>query len=66
MKMEIDNDNNNKDIKSNLTINKNKEWICRKCKSINFIEFFRCKNCNYFEYEVYSGIYNKKDEEKNE
>ena len=64
--MEIDNDNNNnnKDIKSNLTINKNKEWICRKCKSINFIEFFRCKNCNYFEYEVYSGIYNKKDEEK--
>ena len=62
MKMGLDNDD--KDIKSNLTINKNKEWICIKCKCINFIEFFRCKNCNYFDYEVYSGIYNKKDKEK--
>jgi hypothetical protein len=62
MKMGLDNDD--KDIKSNLTINKNKEWKCIKCKCINFNEFFRCKNCNYFDYEVYSGIYNKKDKEK--
>ena len=60
----MDLDNDDKDIKSNLTINKNKEWKCIKCKCINFIEFFRCKNCNYFDYEVYSGIYNKKDKEK--
>jgi hypothetical protein len=62
MKMDFDNDD--KDIKNKLTINKNKEWICRKCKSINVIELFRCKNCNYFDYEVYSGIYNKKDKDK--
>ena len=42
-------------------IDKNKEWICEKCKNINNIDLFRCTNCNYFNYDIYSGNYQKQN-----
>ena len=50
---------------NNIYIDKNKEWICEKCKNKNIIDVFRCSLCNYFNYDVYSGNYGKLNKKEN-
>ena len=44
-------------ILNDKLIDKNIQWLCQKCQSINNIDIFRCSKCNYFNYDVYSGNY---------
>ena len=47
------------EIKNNKIIDKNKECLCEKCQNMNDIDIFRCCKCNYFNYDVFSGNYQK-------
>ena len=52
------------EIKYNKIIDKNKFWLCEKCQNINTIDIFRCCKCNYFNYDVFSGNYQKSNNKK--
>ena len=52
------------EIRNNKNIDKNKFWLCEKCQNINTIDIFRCCKCNYFNYDVFSGNYQKSNNKK--
>ena len=52
------------EIKNNKIIDKTKEWLCEKCQNINTNDMFRCCKCNYFNYDVFSGNYQKSNNKK--
>ena len=50
------------DAQKKKLVDKTKEWVCEKCQNINKIINYRCVNCNYFNYDVYSGNYLKESQ----